>query len=372
MSSRRWGGTAAVAALGVLAVGVTGFSVRSPDGAGPLRIDGPRLDLARIHGASLEAPRRPTPPDRMAEVAELGADWVAVIPYAFIRRETGEVVFDRDGQYWGERSEGVRIQVEQARDHGMKVLLKPHVWLRGGSGWAGEYVPESEEEWRRWEEGYRAYVLGGARLAAELDVGMFCIGTELTRLVDERPDFFRRLIADVRDLYDGPVTYAANWDAYARTPFWDDLDFIGVDAYFPLSSDPGASVAELVEAWRPIVSDLREFAARHDRPVLFTEYGYRSVEGAAGEQWSLPSERRTDPSLVDPDIQARAYEALFRTVWDEPWFRGGFFWEWHLATGDRGWGGDGGGRVASVRAAGFTPEGKPAEEMVRRWYGGGE
>jgi hypothetical protein len=80
------------------------------------------------------------------------------------------------------------------------------------------------------------------------------------------------------------VTYAANWDAYERTPFWDDLDLIGVDAYFPLSSDPDVSVGELVEAWEPVVSDLRTFAIRHDRPILFAEFGYRSVEGAAGEQ----------------------------------------------------------------------------------------
>lgn len=317
----------------------------------------------------------------MADVAALGADWVAVVPYAFIRRETGEVVFDRDGQFWGERREGVEIQVEQARAHGMRVMLKPHVWLRGGSNWAGDYLPASEAEWRRWEEGYRAYVLGAARVAEELDVGMFCVGTELKRLVEARPDFFRRLIADVREIYDGPVTYAANWDAYRSTPFWDQLDYIGIDAYFPLSSDPDATVAELVEAWEPVVEEVRGFARALGRPVLFTEYGYRSVEGAAGEQWLLPSERRTHPSRIDQGIQARAYEALYRAWWDEPWFAGGFLWEWHLAEGDQGWERERGGDSpssgdsddrAAPRAVGFTPEGKPAEAVVRRWYGGGE
>ncbi|MDX1567348.1 MAG: hypothetical protein R3223_06070, partial [Longimicrobiales bacterium] len=215
MGSREWRAGVLVVGLGALAIGVTGSTGRSSDVEGgdrpqPLAgspVSMERIAADRIHGVSLEAPRRPTPPERMAEVAELGADWVAVIPYAFIRRETGEVVFDRDGQYWGERSEGVRIQVEQARAHGMKVLLKPHVWLRGGSGWAGDYLPLSDDEWRRWEEGYRVYVLGAARVAAELDVEMFCIGTELTRLVEERPGFFRELIRDVRAVYEGPVTY---------------------------------------------------------------------------------------------------------------------------------------------------------------------
>ena len=331
----------------------------------------------RIDGVALEAPRRPTPPERMAEVAALGAEWVAVIPYAFIRRETGEVVFDRDGQYWGERREGVEIQIEQARAHGMRVMLKPHVWLRGGSGWAGDYLPGSEEEWGRWEEGYRAYVLGAARVAAELDMGMLCVGTELKRLVEARPDFFRELIADVRELYHGPLTYAANWDAYRTTPFWDQLDFIGIDAYFPLSGNPDASVTELVEAWEPVVEEVRAYAQSRGRPVLFAEYGYRSVEGAAGEQWLLPPERRTHPSRIDPVIQARAYEALYRAWWAEEWFAGGFFWEWHLAEAGRGGAWErGSGSAASggspdragPRAAGFTPEGKPAEAVVRRWY----
>lgn len=317
-----------------------------------------------IAGVSLVAPRRPVDPDRLAPVRELGAGWVAVVPYAFVRRGSGRVVFGRDGQFWGEREDGIRAQVAAARDQGLGVLLKPHLWTRGGV-WIGDWVPDDEAGWTTFEESYRAYVLGAARLAEELHVEILCVGTEMTRLVAERPDLFRNLVADVRAIYHGKLTYAANWDAYDRVPFWSELDYVGVDAYFPLARRPDATVARIERGWRPVLDGLARISREVGRPVLFTEYGYRSVAGAAGEQWSLPDVRRTDPARADFQAQARAYEAFFRSVWDRPWFAGGFLWKWYLEPLD-------GRRGERVAATGYTPQGKPAEKVVARWYRGAD
>lgn len=313
-----------------------------------------------IEGVSLVAPRQDTPPERMEAVAELGAGWVAVVPYAFVDPATGGVRFDRPRQHRGEREAGIRRQIDQARLHGLEVLLKPHLWVRG-VGWAGEYAPESASAGRSFEEGYRDYVLAMAELAEELDVEMLAVGTELSRLVDERPDLFAGLIRDVREVYGGSLTYAANWDAYRRVPFWTMLDYVGIDAYFPLSSRPRPEVDELVAAWSPLVRELGELSEDVGRPVLFTEFGYRSMLGAAGEQWTLPDVRRTDPGRADHRVQADAYEALFRTWWGRSWFAGGFLWKWYLETPGR----DGGERVF---ATGYTPQEKPTLEVIRRWW----
>lgn len=315
-----------------------------------------------IEGVSLVAPRQDTPPERMEAVAEVGADWVAVVPYAFVDPATGGVRFDRPRQHRGEREAGIRRQIDQARLHGLQVLLKPHLWVRG-VGWAGEYVPESAPARRSFDEGYREYVLAMAELAEELDVEMLAVGTELTRLVDERPDLFRGLIRDVRAVYGGSLTYAANWDAYRRVPFWSMLDYVGVDAYFPLSTEARPEVDELVAAWSPVVRELRALSEDVGRPVLFTEFGYRSMPGATGEQWTLPDVRRTEPDRADHTVQAEAYEALFRTWWDRSWFAGGFLWKWYLETPGR----DGGERAF---ATGYTPQEKPTLEVIRRWWDG--
>jgi hypothetical protein len=57
--------------------------------------------------------------------------------------------------------------------------------------------------------------------------------------------------------------------------------------------------------------------------------------------------------------QATAYRALFETFWNEPWFAGGFLWKWFDSHAERG-GPD------NTR---FTPQNKPAEEVIREWYG---
>lgn len=315
-----------------------------------------------IRGASVEPPRRPIAPDAWDELASTGVDWVAVIPYVWVDGDTGDLL-RRPERTWDDGPGGVRGQVAEARRLGLKVLLKPHLWVRGAGGWAGEYLPGSDEAWLRWEAGYRAYLLQAAAIAEELDLEMLAVGTELTLLVEARPAFFRELIGEIREVYGGPLTYAANWDAYDRTPLWDLLDYIGIDAYFPLVEDPGADVDALVAAWRPVVAELEALSARHTRLVLFTEWGYRSVSGAAGPHWLLPSERRAGATARDERIQAAAYEAFFRTWWDRPWVAGGFFWNWHLAPASAA-----GGRGATP-GTGFDPRGKEAEEVIRRWYG---
>jgi len=350
-----------LALLGILLAG----SAASPAGAQPAQGGGEdRVRIPeerRIGGVSLVAPRTTPAPERMRGAAEVGADWVAVIPYAFLRTETGEVVFERRRQFRGERSEGIREQVALAREHGLRVLLKPHVWTRGL--WIGDYVPADEEAWERWIEGYRAYALHMARLAVELDVELFAVGTELKEVVGRRPGWMEALIHEVREIYGGELTYAANWDEYTGIPFWSELDYIGVNAYFPLRDDPVPEVELLVREWDGVLGTLERFSRRHGRPILITEFGYRSVERAAGPHWELPNQRSAPVTRAGMEAQARAYEAFFRAWWDEPWVAGAFLWKWFLEDGNRGWGGD------RYRATGFTPQGKPAEEVIRRWYG---
>ncbi len=328
--------------------------------------DGPAAPQVRpgdgppIRGVALVAPRGPASPDAVSDVADLGATWVAVVPYAFLRPETGELRFDYDRQFRGERSEGVREQVALARESGLKVLLKPHVWTRGL--WIGDYLPEGRAAWRRWEEGYRDYLLHMARLAAELDVEMLAVGTELERVVQRRPGWMRELISDVREIYGGELTYAANWDGYREVEFWDALDYVGVDAYFPLSPEPVPEVEALRREWREPLAELEAFSMRRGRPILITEYGWRSVEGAAGSHWELPAEGDVEPGPRGLEAQARAYEAFFRSAWGEPWLAGAFLWKWFVEEPSA--------RGARRREVGYTPQGKPAADVIRRWYGG--
>jgi len=319
------------------------------------------LPTTPIAGVSFVAPGRAIGVEAVDPVLRVAAGWIAVIPYAFLLADDGGLRFEPERQMWGESPQGVRETVRLARERGLRVLLKPHVWTR--EGWIGDYVADSEEGWLRFEEDYRRYLLTFAHLADSLDVEMLAVGTEKDQSALRRPQFWRGLIAEVREIYDGPLTYAANWDRWHEISFWDDLDYIGVDAYFPLSEAATPEVEALFRAWEPVRNDLRRGAERWGRPVLFAEYGYRSIDGAAGRQWELPPERTRGEGVAEPtpnpQAQVNAYEALFQALWDEPWFAGGFLWKWF--PDDARW--------KERPNDDYTPQHKPVEGVIRRWYG---
>lgn len=117
-------------------------------------------------------------------------------------------------------------------------MLKPHIWIRGRSDgkWRREIDISTEAEWDgRWAS-YRRMILRYAQLAQRSGVEALCIGTELRSTVLKRPGEWRRLIADVRKDYGGELTYSANWNReFEEVPFWEALDYIGIQAYFRLA-----------------------------------------------------------------------------------------------------------------------------------------
>jgi hypothetical protein len=199
-----------------------------------------------------------------------------------------------------------------------------------------------------------------ARLAQDVGAAMLIIGTELANPVRQRPAFWRALIREVRRVYDGEVTYAANWyEEYEHVTFWEDLDYIGVQAYFPLSEHESPSLDAIKAGWKPHQSALAALHEKTGRPILFTEIGYRSVPYAAIEPWRWLA--RDEPGQVEPDyeLQARLYQAFFERCWHQPWLSGVFVWKWYGSTGRRG---------RDRHTLDFTPQDKPAEQVIGSWF----
>ncbi len=286
-------------------------------------------------------------------VEKTNANWVALIPFGFSREGQPEVYFDHERQWWGERSDGTCELIKCSRDYNLKVLLKPHIWVRG-QGWPGEFDLNSEEDWKVWEQGYREYILNYAHIADSMEVDMFCVGTEFRIAGVKREAFWRSLIKEVKQIYKGPLTYASNWDNYDKIKFWDELDYIGIDAYFPVTEEAAPSIPDLESGWNPIRNQLERFSKQKNRPILFTEYGYQSLTGTAGKHWEI--DKGSD--AINMQAQADAYQALYNVFWDEPWFAGGFLWKWHLR---KNYGGPANGA--------FTPQGKTAEGVIRSHFG---
>lgn len=311
---------------------------------------------SKLKGVNLVAPPREPDTMALAPVRAMGGEWVAIVPYGFCRKNDPHFTFSENRkdkgnwQWWGETPAGVAGTVQMAKKQGLKTMLKPHVWMQGGSHLDLEFTTEAD--WQSFEHDYSQYILHFAKVADSLKVDLYCITTELDRFAIARPAFWESLIRQVRRIYKGPLTYAANWDRYERIPFWRQLDYIGVDAYFPLSDDREPSVTALAKGWKPHLKRLRQTSDEWQKPILFTEFGYRSCDHTAQRPW----ESETD-CVVNPTAQANAYQALIEAVWPQPWFAGGFAWKWFMHVDPR-----------HHERDQYSPQGKMAEQMLSKHW----
>ncbi len=310
--------------------------------------------LEKINGVSFVGSREPADQEHVEALRAIHADYAAVMPYGFIReRNSPDIIFDTDRQWYGETREGARQYIGLLHKNGIRVMLKPQLWIWRGV-FTGELVMASEADWLRLEAAYTDFILTYATLAEETGVALFCIGTELGAFVKARPAYWEGLIAAVRERFSGRITYAANWDTYARIPFWKSLDLIGIDAYFPLSDARNPQVTDLRAGWKRWKADIQKLQEAIGIPVLFTEYGYRSMDFTAHRPWLVD---RSDAG-VNLQAQANAKRAIFEEFWDEPWFAGGFVWKWFIHHS----------RAGGAADNRFTPQNKPAQDVIRDYY----
>lgn len=288
-----------------------------------------------------------------------GVTWISQTPFGWQRGVSDPVIeFEKVGAriMWGESAEGLRVTTELANSNGVEVLLKPHLWAR--NGWPGDIRMQNETEWEVWFGHYREFILYYARFAEACHIPIFCIGTELHHATRyETP--WRNLIGEIRKVYHGKLTYAANFhQEYEHIQFWDALDYIGIQAYFPLSARDNPGLKELVAAWKGPLLKLERLSDAYKRPVLFTEIGYKSTVDTAAEPWRWP--QQSDVVKMSEECQANCYQAFFQAAWDKPWLAGVYFWKWYPHGNSR------------LQDIDFTPQGKPAEKVMATWFTNGK
>ncbi|WP_027077062.1 glycoside hydrolase family 113 [Maribacter antarcticus] len=308
----------------------------------------------KINGVSFVASRVAVTQSHVDKVLKVNANSAAVMPFGFMRDIANpDIIFDTDRQWFGETKKGAKQYIELLQKNGISVMLKPQIWVWKGE-FTGTIMMKSEVQWQQLENSYDDFILNYAQLAQETQVPIFCIGTELEKFVENRPEYWQRLIIKIRKVYDGKLTYAANWDEYKRTPFWVTLDYIGIDAYFPLSETKTPSVAELQEGWQRWKVTIAAVAAMNQRPVLFTEFGYRSIDYTAKKPWLVD---RTEKG-INLRAQVNAKTAIFKEFWNEEWFAGGYVWKWFIEHEESG----------GEKDNRFTPQNKPAEHVIREYF----
>src|SRR6266581_3484960 len=229
---------------------------------------------------------------------------------------------------------------------GLRVALKPHVDLDDGS-WRGGIEPRDPAAWFA---AYRDFIVPWAALAQASGVAQFVVGTELAGTVGDEASW-RETIRAVRGVFSGTLIYAASWDEAARVPFWSEVDRVGIDFYFPVATRTHPGRLEILAAWQPWLERLQLLHRQTGKPILLTEVGYRSVDGAGMAPYAYDR-----AATLDLGEQADLYWAALEATGDQPWIDGLWWWDWPA---------DGSG---GAQDPGYTARGKPAaRELEAAW-----
>lgn len=235
--------------------------------------------------------------------------------------------------------------ISYAKELGLRVALKPtvntrnRVW-RAHINFFDEDVP-CEPKWHNWFVSYTAFQLHFAEIAEKCGCEMFIAGCEMVQ-TQRREAEWRKLIADIRGVFSGLVSY--NTDKYQEhnVVWWDAVDVISSSGYYPIND------------WENQLDRIEKVVKRFDKPFFFAECGCMSVEGSnlVPNDWSVRGE-------VDLKGQADWYQAMFDACEKRDWVGGFAIWDWRWKQYSLS---------AAKKHGGYDIYAKPAEKIVADFY----
>jgi hypothetical protein len=288
----------------------------------------------------------------------------------------------------------IAATIVEAKGHGLSVMVRPMIDFLDPAkigtyhvgDWRSFYNPTDPAAFFA---SYKTMIVNVAQVAQANGATILCIGLELDQLTGPAYlSYWTDIIASVRTVFSGKLTYSADWDASispwqgqhglgagtgditTQVSFWSQLDFLGIDAYPPISDAANPTLNDLVAGWTQVPSDpishavtgnqslisyFQSVATKTGKPLLFTEIGYESASDAARQ----PAGSSTN--IYDPALQTNLYAAFF-SAWQQSGNNsliGVYFWNWDPNTAE----------VGPGNGANFSPQGQPAQDVVTANFG---
>jgi hypothetical protein len=319
-------------------------------------------------GEYLETPQGP---NGAAAIRATGAAYTSVVATQYVQTYTSNVIapetasspgYDYTKDPLSPTDAAVVAAIANLQAQGLTVVMKPQVDSLDGK-FRGQFAPTNVADWFA---SYQTFILHYAQIASQNNVGTLIIGTEFVSLSGSAyKAYWENIIAQLRSSYPNlTLVYGANatyaQDEFTTVSFWDKVDIIGVDGYFPLTGHADPTVAELVAAWTNnvnglnIVAALKNLQTTYNKPLIFTELGYVSAPGTN----EAPYANAASGATYDPTEQNNCYEAFFEVFSQQSaWMKGVFWWAWNVSP-------------PSGTDTGYTPQNKPAADVtLEKWYG---
>ncbi len=291
-------------------------------------------------------------------MAKIGVNTSAIVPYSGMRSSNSlqdrDIISSRRAVV--ENDESVIHAAYQSKKLGMTTVLKPQVWV--SNSWPGDIDFQTEREWKAFFERYERWILHYAMLAEIHELEVFCLGVEFVKATLEHPEKWQEMIHRIGGFYSGSLTYAANWGAeFEESSLWsnDELDFIGINCYYPLSKEENPTDQQLREGFESTLLKIKQVAKQYNKKVIFTEIGFRSIE----KPWQNPHhyDWNDQPNYKEED-QKRCYEAVLAALeGKEDWCQGILWWKWPSYLSH-----------SQESKTEFAPNGKMAEKVVEKWF----
>lgn len=247
-----------------------------------------------------------------------------------------------------------------AHSLGLKVMLNFHVEAATGD-WRAYIDPKDRTTWFK---NYGSILKRYSKIAEDYKVEQLMLGAEMISMTNQNHNptntgNWLQLIADVRSVYKGTLVYSANrggdgfYDEVNNIGFWDKLDYVGISPYYPLNQDPNAPVESMKKSWDNIrIHDIDPLRNKFNKPIIFTEIGYRSVDGA----YKAPFQHWDDGNANQKE-QANDYEAMLSYWNDVPYIKGAFIWKWKTDP-----------KAGGPNNTEYTPQNKLAEGILKNWF----
>lgn len=284
----------------------------------------------------------------LAELTKSNVEWIAAIPYFYQKDEnSNNITTPKEIGIWSKRDSTFIKDISNLHEKGYHIMLKPHLWM--SSGWRSNISFEDKNDWNSWFVDYRKNMIHFAKLAQKTNVHLFCIGTELRSSLQQNPEKWLALIKEIKTVYKGKLTYAANWDDDLNfSDFWKEMDYIGIQAYYPLTKNSSPNLKEIKDGWNIHIDKLKSISKKHNKQILFTEVGYRNDNFATQNPWEWGNFLQRFYRKKSDKTQMLAYIALYEKLWNKDWFAGTFPWEW--------------------KSSDFPIYKKPSQNIIAIWY----
>jgi hypothetical protein len=291
--------------------------------------------------------------ESLTKQKEMGANTITIIPYSYIRNSG-----DNDPTYLSlnkgagsENDQGVIHSAYEAKQLGMSTLLKPQVFV--DVGWSGDMTFSTEAQWQQFFNYYYRWIRHYAFLAEIHNIEMLSVGVEFSIAMLTHQGNWSKMIKNLRGLYSGQMTYCSNWgEEFETVSLWDELDFIGINSYYPLSNKNDATDEELTANFQTVKTKIKNVYNTYKKPIVFTEIGFRSLNAP----WKLPYSKG-DNNIFNEEHQDRAYNVILKGIENEEWCHGILWWKFPSYLEYRG-----------KENTSFTPNNKKAEVTVRKWF----